>query len=185
MKKLFFLLLPCAISLFLVLHLITKQTKRNVNDNERFKVIVNFKRIISLLIITMFIGNFTSCNNKEETTNIKLTSGIYTGYFDYQGTKYWCEIDFDNYNYYEFPSGGVAYQKSLSCLSIGKYKTLGNKIIFTLDSIKYPTYFEPCVPDMFLPGEYTIHNTNKIDSIFFERGKDSNNIKYYLKRTDN
>jgi hypothetical protein len=38
---------------------------------------------------------------------------------------------------------------------------------------------------MLLPGEYTIHNTNKADSIIFERGKDPKKIKYYIKKADN
>ena len=138
------------------------------------------KKIIGFLIITLIIGNFSSCDDENE--DINLASGIYMGYFDYQGTKYWCEIDFDSSRYEEWPSGGVFYQKSFSCLAVGDYTILENNIIFTLDSLKFPGFPETCVPDMLLPGEYTIHNTNKADSIIFERGKDSKMIKYYLKR---
>jgi len=138
------------------------------------------KKIIGFLIITLITGNFISCH--KEVIRIDFTSGIYMGYFDYQGIKYFSEIDFDNSRYEEWPSGGVWYQKSFVCLTIGNYTINGNKIKFTLDSIKYPGYSEPCGPDMFLPGEYTIYNTNKADSIIFERGKGSNKIKYYLEK---
>ena len=143
-----------------------------------YKIITKFK---NFLIVTFIIGNLTCCD-KNDNISIEITNGIYMGYFDYQDSKYWCEIDFDSRKYEEWPSGGAAYQKSMSCLTVGEYSILGNKITFMLDSIKYTSYFEPCVSDMLLPGEYTIHNTNKADSIIFERGKDSNEIKYYLKR---
>jgi hypothetical protein len=130
----------------------------------------------------LIIGVLISCDDKKEDISINLTSGIYMGYFDYQGTKYWCEICFDSSRYEEWPSGGVWFQKPYSCLTVGDYTIIENKIIFTLDSFKFPGFPEPCVSDMLLPGEYTIYNTNKTDSITFERGKDSNKIKYYLER---
>jgi hypothetical protein len=138
------------------------------------------KKIIGLLIIVLTIGNFIRCN--DETEDVRFASGIYMGHFDYQGTHYWCEIDFDSTRYVEVPSGGAFYQKSDLCLTVGGYTTHENKIVFTLDSFKFPGSSETCVSDMLLPGEYTIYNTNKADSIIFERGKDSHEIKYYLKK---
>lgn len=138
------------------------------------------KKIIGLLIIVLMIGNFISCDDENEDVSFK--SGIYMGHFDYQGIRYWCEIDFESTRYVEYPSGGAFYQKSDICLTAGRYSIHENQIVFTLDSFKIPSYSETCVSDMLLPGEYTIYNTNKTDSIIFERGKDSHRIKYYLKR---
>ena len=140
------------------------------------------KKIIGFLIIVSMIGNFISCKDDEDYKDIKLTTGIYMGNFDYQGTKYFCQINFDSTKYVEVPSGGVAYQKSENCLTVGSYAIHGNKIVFTLDSFKYPGNSANCESDMLLPGEYTIYNTNVTDSIYFEKGKDSNKIKYYLKK---
>jgi hypothetical protein len=52
----------------------------------------------------------------------------------------------------------------------------------SLTIFKFPGSSETCASDMLLPGEYTIYNTGKADSIIFERGKDSHKIKYYLSK---
>lgn len=134
----------------------------------------------NFLLIGILIISLISCDDENE--DVKFSSGIYMGSFDYQGIRYWCEVDFDGTKYVEYPSGGVFYQKSMSCLTVGNYTILGNQIVFTLDSLKFPGYPEACVSDMVLPGEYAIYNTNKTDSIIFERGQDSHKIKYYLKK---
>ena len=138
------------------------------------------KKIIGLLMIVLMIVNFISCDDENE--KVSFTSGIYMGHFDYQGIRYWCEVDFDSTKYVEYPSGGAFYQKSDLCLTVGGYTIHENQIVFTLDSFKYPGSSETCVSDMLLPGEYTIYNTNKADSIIFERGNDLHKITYYLKK---
>lgn len=138
----------------------------------------------TLLFLLLLIGLFSGCQDNEEndSTNIKIKDGFYMGYFVYNSKDYWCEIEFDNYNYIEWPSGGALFQKSMSCLTVGTYRISNDKLTFNLGSFKFPEFQPPCESAMLLPGEYKIYNTGKADSLIFEKGVDSNKIKYFLKR---
>jgi hypothetical protein len=135
---------------------------------------------LALLIAVLILG----CKVKDETYFFggKIQNGIYMGYFEYQSKNYWCEIEFDGVKYIEWPSGGMMFQKSYRCLTVGNFSLLDNKLTFKIDSFKMPGYPETCIPDMLLPGEYKIYGTNNADSLIFEKGSATNRIIYHLKK---
>lgn len=153
------------------------------------------KKLLILIICTLL---FIGCNKVKNDNNYNndtfdindpsilfkntITDGFYMGNFVYQGMNYWCEIDFSNGKYEEWPSGGVAFQKKMGCLTTGTY-TIGNGIVsFKLSDYKFKGYQESCNPSMILPGDYKIHLITENDSIIFSRGVENNKIKYHLKR---
>jgi hypothetical protein len=92
----------------------------------------DMKRISQILLIT---GLLLGCSKKDSNSIIRL-GGIYTGCFEYRGTTYWCSISFEDYNYIEWPSGGIYYQKPLECLTVGTYTLDETTFTFNLDSFK-------------------------------------------------
>ena len=134
------------------------------------------KRISQILLIT---GLLLGCSKKDSNSIIRL-GGIYTGCFEYRGTTYWCSISFEDYNYIEWPSGGIYYQKPLECLTVGTYTLDETTFTFNLDSFKYSDHPNPCESDMLLPGTYNINYFSAQDSILFEKGIGVNRIVYYL-----
>ena len=138
---------------------------------------------VKVPVLALLIGAlFWECKRKDETNYFSgnIQNGIYMGYFEYQNKNYWSEIELDSSKYIEWPSGGAMFQKSYSCLTIGSYSLLNNKLTFKFEAYKMPGYPEACIPDMLLPGEYTIFNTLNIDSLVFEKGSNSSKIKYHL-----
>jgi hypothetical protein len=111
-----------------------------------------------------------------------IANGIYMGEFVYQGKSYWCEIEFDKNKYEEWPSGGAAYQKEMSCLTIGTDTIVNGILSFKISDYKFKGYPFPCNPSMILPGDYKIHLITENDSIIFSKGVENNKIKYHLKR---
>ena len=127
------------------------------------------------------IALVASCEREDnQSTNYQISDGCYQGYFDYQDNFYWCSICFENDEYVEWPSGGVLFQKSMGCLTVGTYSTNSNIISFKIDSFKFSDFPEPCVIDMQLPGNYTITSSEIQDSLIFEKGTGDNQIIYYL-----
>jgi len=139
------------------------------------------KYFYSILVVLSIV----SCrnNNDNEEKNYKITDGCYMGKFVFKGENYWCEICFDGNKYEEFPSGGVIhYQKEMSCLTIGRDSIINNTLSFKPDSFKFPDFYNPCDPNMILPGNYQIINIINNDSLIFSRGSKSARITYYLKK---
>ena len=140
----------------------------------------------------VFVAGCNKKNNLDQEPNpdpfkgpYKIAHGCYMGYFIYDGQKLklWSEICFDTTTskYVEWPSGGIAYQKDMGCLTVGTYSIDSFRLTFTLESFKFKTF--PCtLPISVLPGEYKITNIVKSDSIIFERGTGDNRIIYYMKR---
>jgi hypothetical protein len=113
------------------------------------------------------------------------TDGCYIGSFNYRTKDFWVEICFNNGKYEEWPSGGALFQKSYSCLTKGSYRIVNNSLIFTMDSLKFGSFNEPCINDMFIPGDYDNLEIINKDSIIFERGIGDSKIRYNLKRIQN
>lgn len=134
------------------------------------------KRISLIILIA---GILFSCTKQDDNTAIQL-EGTFSGYFEYKGTTYWSSISFDEDTYTEWPSGGIYYQKSIECLSVGTYLLNENTCTFHLDSFKYSQHQNPCESDILLPGEYEVTYLSAQDSIVFEKGIGVNRIVYYL-----
>ena len=132
------------------------------------------------IVLFLIAGLTTGCN--KQNVNYKITEGYYEGYFDYMDTLYWCLIQLEDKKYVEWPSGGVWFQKSFGCLTVGDYSISGDRLFFELDSFKFESFPEPCESDMLLPGEYEIYDFIDQDSLIFEKGAGDNKIVYYLKR---
>ncbi len=135
-----------------------------------------------LFFIFLIIGILSCCTRNEEMGNrgSNIENGIYMGYFEYQNQKYWCEIEFTNDRYVEWPSGGAMFQKSYGCLTVGRWSAGNGKLTFNMESYKMPGYPEPCVPNMLIPGEYSFYDVLKSDSLVFEKGSNAGRIKYHL-----
>ncbi|MDP3442937.1 MAG: hypothetical protein Q8T08_08780 [Ignavibacteria bacterium] len=137
-------------------------------------------------IVFFVIAFLASCENintfDKEIDNFQIADGCYEGYFEYQDASYWCSICLENGKYIEWPSGGVMFQKTWSCLTVGTYSTESNTLSFVLDSYKFKDFPEPCTTNMLLPGKYEITNANKIDSLIFKKGTGENQITYFLKK---
>jgi len=139
----------------------------------------------ALFVITLAILLVTCDNNNEVfNENDLINDGFYGGSFSYKSIDYWCLIEFNCNKYEEFPSGGMIYQKSFSCLTTGTYWINESVLTFILDSFKFEGYPEPCVIDMLLPGEYHINYRDNNDSIVFEKETGNGKIIYYLKRAN-
>ncbi|MBW6481275.1 MAG: hypothetical protein K0B37_17750 [Bacteroidales bacterium] len=124
-----------------------------------------------------FDNNDPSVLNKNN-----IATGNYMGYFIYQDKSYWCQIVFENNKYEEWPSGGVAFQKEMSCLTVGNFTINEEILTFKLGSYKHPGFPSTCDPVMILPANYKIHLITENDSIVFSKGVEKNKIKYHLKR---
>ncbi len=135
-----------------------------------------------LFFIYLIIGILIGCGRNEEIGNRDgaIQNGIYMGYFEYQNQKYWCEIEFINDQYVEWPSGGAMFQKSYSCLTVGKWSAGNGKLTFYMGNYKMEGYPETCVPDMMIPGQYNFYDVSKSDSLVFEKGSNANKIMYHL-----
>ena len=150
-----------------------------------------------LLFLIMCALSFMECNKvndhafpafDETDPSIlyknSIADGFYMGNFVYQGKSYWCEIEFKNNNIYEeWPSGGAAYQKEMSCLTTGTDTIVNGILSFKLSDYKFKWYPFSCNTPMILPGDYKIHLITEKDSIVFSKGVENNKIKYYLKKT--
>lgn len=110
------------------------------------------------------------------------SEGIYMGYFVLQDKNYWCEIEFRNNQYEEWPSGGAYYQKEMGCLTTGTFNIDNSVLSFDLNSYKFPSFPIPCDSKMILPGDYKIHLITISDSLVFSKGVGKNKIKYHLNR---
>lgn len=124
----------------------------------------------------------SGCRRNEEMGNrdSKIENGIYMGYFEYQNQKYWCEIEFTNGRYVEWPSGGAMFQKSYGCLTVGSWSAGNGKLTFNMETYKMPGYPETCVQDMQISGQYNFYDVSKSDSLVFEKGSNEGRIKYHL-----
>jgi len=142
------------------------------------------KKLLFLIIsaLPIFGCNKESGDQSNITSILKIKEGYYMGDFIYQSQTYWCEIQFDKKRYEEWPSGGVIYQKNMSCLTVGTNSVINGILTFTLDSFKFDGYPYPCNSDMTLPGDYKINLITDEDSIIFSRGSGNNKITYHLKR---
>ena len=112
-----------------------------------------------------------------------IANGCYHGYFYFKDQSLWCNICIDTatQKYEEWPSGGIAFQKDMGCLTVGTYSIDSCRLTFTLDSIKHK--FFPCyLPESVLPGEYIITNIVGRDSIVFEKRIGNEKIVYKMKR---
>lgn len=110
------------------------------------------------------------------------SEGIYMGYFVLQDQEYWCEIEFRADNYEEWPSGGAAFQKEMSCLTTGIFNISNATLTFKLDKYKFPDFLLPCNSRMILPGDYRIHLITRDDSLVFSKGVGKDKIKYHLQK---
>lgn len=110
------------------------------------------------------------------------SDGVYMGYFVLQDQNYWCDIEFTGDCYEEWPSGGVMYQKEISCLTTGTFNVENSILSFKLNSYKFPAFPASCHSEMILPGDYKIHLLTTGDSLVFSKGTGNDKIKYYLVR---
>lgn len=110
------------------------------------------------------------------------SEGIYMGYFVLRNQNYWCQIEFINNTYEEWPSGGANFQKEISCLTKGNYSIENDLVKYELSGYKFPDFHVSCTPEMILPGDYKIHLITLNDSLIFSKGVGENKIKYYLSR---
>jgi hypothetical protein len=147
------------------------------------------KKLLILLICSLIFIECNKVNNApfdENDPSIlyknNIADGFYMGNFVYQGKSYWCEIEFNNNIYEEWPSGGAAYQKEMSCLTTGTDTIVNGVLSFKLNDYKFKGYPLSCNPSMILPGDYKIHLITENDSIVFSKGVENNKIKYHLKR---
>lgn len=136
------------------------------------------------ILLSLVIALFFSCENIDEKqpANFQISDGCYQGYFDFQDTSYWCSICLENGEYAEWPSGGVMFQKSMGCLTVGTFSTDNASLSFELGSFKFKDFPEPCTTEMLLPGKFEITYSNSQDSLVFKRGTGEKQIIYYLKK---
>ena len=136
--------------------------------------------------VIIFLVVFVASCEKEDNqiSNFQISDGCYQGFFDYQNTQYWCSICFENGKYFERPAMELFVQKSLGCLTIGTYSTASNILSFESELQLFNELREPCLTDIYLPGTYTIANTELQDSLIFSRGTGDNQIIYQLKKLD-
>lgn len=138
----------------------------------------------TLLLFFIIVGLISGCTEQDDNQDVeyKIFDACYQGHFVYKDTDYFCLICFDDNKYEEWPSGGAMFQKSLSCLTVGRYSINGKILSFELDSFKFSDYPENCVSDMLLPGEYELTEITDLDSLIFEKGTGNNRIIYCLKK---
>jgi hypothetical protein len=121
--------------------------------------------------------------DKDDPTVLEKDSfseGIYMGYFVLQDQEYWCEIEFKGNKYEEWPSGGAAYQKEMSCLTIGTFSVNNTILKYDLEKYKFSSFSIPCNSEMILSGDYKIHLITLNDSLVFSKGVRKDKIKYHL-----
>ena len=137
----------------------------------------------NLIVVIALFAAFVACDTEvEQTEYVPIAGGYFEGHFEYRDTAYWCLIQMADGRYEEWPSGGAMFQKSMGCLTLGSYNQQNEKITFEADKFKFPGFPEACVPDMILPGDYTIVYAGEPDSLVFKRGTGDNEIIYYLKK---
>lgn len=135
------------------------------------------KNILVVVILIIAFG----CGKNDEQIESVIQDGIYQGYFDFQGTSYWCSVQFKNGKYIEWPSGGASNQKGMGCIAVGDFVVSNEIISFELDSFKHSWVPQECTTDILLPGDYEFMPTGRQDSIIFKRGSGEHHIVYYLK----
>jgi hypothetical protein len=145
------------------------------------------KKYFYLMVCLSIIGCDHNNNIEPEPEPFngpyKIAHGCYMGNFFVKGQILWSEICFDTASkkYVEWPSGGIAYQKEMGCLTVGTYSIDSFRLTFTLDSFKFKKF--PCsLPESVLPGEYKITKILKSDSVIFEKGTGNGKIVYWMKR---
>ncbi len=138
---------------------------------------------VSILIIVFIYGCKKNENDSIDNPEYKIIDDIYLGNYSCQGTKYGSAISFQDSTYFEVYLGGIYFTKLFTCCSYGKFPIEKERLVFKLDSFKFgePSAVD-CVPDVLLPGEYTINKLTD-DSLMFERGTEENRIVYTLGRT--
>jgi hypothetical protein len=144
------------------------------------------KKYIILIACSLFwIACERDLFDKDDPTVLEKDSfseGIYMGYFVLQDQEYWCEIEFKGNNYEEWPSGGAAYQKEMSCLTTGTFNISNTTLKYNLDKYKFSSFSIPCNSKMILPGDYKIHLITMSDSLVFSKGVGKDKIKYHLRK---
>ena len=137
----------------------------------------------NLIAIILLLAIVVACDTEaEQPEYTPIVGGYYGGHFEYKNTSYWCLIQMADGRYEEWPSGGVWFQKSMGCLTLGNYTQQNDKITFKAEKFKFPRFPEACVPDMVLPGDYILVYAGKPDSLVFKRGAGDNEISYHLKK---
>ena len=137
----------------------------------------------NLFLLIALVAAVVACDTEvEQAEYAPIVGGHYEGHFTYRDTGYWCLIQMADGRYEEWPSGGVWFQKSMGCLTLGSYDQQNDKIIFKADKFKFPEFPEACVPAMLLPGTYAIVYAGEPDSLVFKGGTGDTEIVYYLKK---
>lgn len=136
------------------------------------------------LSIILFLAFFVSCSDDDlNNSEMRLKEGIYEGYFHYDTIQLWESFGITDYNFEEYASGGVWYQKYPNCaLTKGTYKITYGTISFDKIQIAQPpngkiTDFQN---ELLLIGDYTIDNVS--DSIIdFWKYSTKGKQEYHLK----
>ena len=142
---------------------------------KKFLVLIAF----SLLYIGCERDQFDK-NDPSVLEKDSFSEGIYMGYFILQDQNYWCEIEFKDNKYEEWPSGGAYFQKEMSCLTTGTFSVENETLKYDLDKYKFPDFPSACISEMILPGDYKIHLITMNDSLAFSKGVGKDKIKYHL-----
>jgi len=143
------------------------------------------KYIILITCSLLCFGCERELFDKDDPTILEkdtFSEGIYMGYFVLQNQNYWCEIVFNDNKYEEWPSGGAAFQKEMSCLTTGTFNIENGSLKYNLDKYKFPDFPSACTSEMILPGDYKIHLITMNDSLIFSKGVGKDKIKYHLIR---
>ena len=140
-------------------------------------------KIIKAFIPAIFLSVLLIACERDRIYNYDLKDGFYMGIYYYQNKTYFSEILIDSNKYVELPSGGIFYQKSDMCLTIGKFSLTGNILSFEPDSFTYsiPNY-ECTTADMVLSGDFKVTVFGVSDSIIFYKGRGAHSIYYHLKK---
>jgi hypothetical protein len=171
-----------------VIRFINRFVRINLIKNLKLKPLnlIPIKKLLILIVCSLF---YYSCERDQFDKNDpsilekdSFSEGIYMGYFVLQNQNYWCEIVFEDNKYEEWPSGGAAFQKEMSCLTTGTFSVENGSLKYDLDKYKFPDFSSACTLEMILPGDYKINLITMNDSLIFSKGVGKDKIKYHLSR---
>ncbi len=144
------------------------------------------KKYLILIVFSLFyFGCESDLFDKDDSSALEKNSfseGIYMGYFVLHDQNYWCEIEFRDNKYEEWPSGGAYYQKEMGCLTTGTFSINNGILKYDLEKYKFPSFPGSCDSEMILPGYYKIQVITINDSLVFSRGAGKDKIEYCLSR---
>jgi hypothetical protein len=140
----------------------------------------NMRKLLTILI-TIFL---VSCKDDNlNNSELRLKTGIYEGSFHYDTMQLWESFGITDFDFEEYASGGVMYQKYPNCaLTKGTYTLTEGTISFRNIQIAQPPNgkISDHQNELLLIGDYTVESFSD-STISFWKNSSKGRQEYHLR----